>query len=122
MGSQELFDKEAITGLFCYDAVMNTFALWENDSFTIITPKNPHVPYTEGPHIIVAPKREVPNAWTDVELSASSFRLASKVCQVMEKMHFAPWFTKTYQNEPMPESDRIALAEALKSSVIDLIS
>jgi diadenosine tetraphosphate (Ap4A) HIT family hydrolase len=134
---------------------MNAFTLWENDSFTIKTPDNPHIPYTEGAHIIVAPKQEVANAWTDVELSEITFRLASRVCQTMEKLQFAPWFniqangnwgllpggrpffhvhvygrnkTKmwgkpvalpeapgTYQNDPMPESDRAALAEALKS-------
>ncbi len=71
---------------------MNTFTLWENDLFTISTPKNPHLPYAEGPQIIVAPKEEVPNAWTDVDLSAAAFRLASQVCQIMAKIHFAPWF------------------------------
>lgn len=71
---------------------MSTFTLWENDAFSISTPKNPHLPYIEGAHIIVSPKREAPNAWTDLELSATTFRLASQACQVMEKMQFAPWF------------------------------
>ncbi|HSX28494.1 MAG TPA: hypothetical protein VLF60_03535 [Candidatus Saccharimonadales bacterium] len=136
---------------------MNTFTLWENDSYIISTPQNPHIPYTEGPHIIVSPKREVSSAWADIELSAATFRLASQVCQIMEEIELAPWFNiqangnwgllpggrtvfhihilgrnKTdmwgkpvilpeapgsYHNEPMPEDDRLALAEALKSSL-----
>lgn len=71
---------------------MNTFTLWENDEFKISTPENPHLPYMEGPHIIVAPKREVPNAWSDLDLSAAAFRLASLACEIMDKMQFAPWF------------------------------
>jgi len=138
---------------------MNIYTLWENDSFMIGTPKNPHVPYTEGAHIIVSPKHEVPNAWTDLNLSAATFRLASQACQVMEKMRFAPWFNiqangnwgllpgaqpffhvhvysrnktsawgkpvtlpeapGTYQNSPLPEGDRTALSDALKSSLSD---
>jgi diadenosine tetraphosphate (Ap4A) HIT family hydrolase len=136
---------------------MNTFILWENNLFTVSTPKNPHVPYAEGPHIIVFPKEETPNAWTNIELSAATFRLASQLCQIMEKIQFAPWFNiqangnwgllpgeqpvfhvhvygrnktsmwgkpilipvapNTYQNEPMPESDRGILIEAFKSSL-----
>ncbi len=138
---------------------MNIFILWENDVFEVSTPKNPHLPYIEGPHIIVAPKKEISNAWTDIELSTATFRLASRVCQILEKIQFAPWFNiqangnwgllpgekpifhvhiygrnktamwgkpiilptlpKTYQNEPMPESDRNTLIEAFKSSLID---
>ena len=138
---------------------MNIFVLWENDSFQISTPKNPHLPYGQGPQIIVIPKKETPNAWTDIELSVATFRLASRVCQIMEKIQFAPWFNiqangnwgllpgkkpffhvhiygrnktemwgkplvlpiapKTYQNEPMPESDRNILIEAFKSPLAD---
>lgn len=71
---------------------MNTYTLWENDSFVISTPTNPHIPYTEGPHIIVSPKRDVASAWVDLSLSAETFRLASHVCQIMEQHEFAPWF------------------------------
>lgn len=130
------------------------YILWKNDLFEISTPKNPHMPYAQGPHIIVAPKKEIPNAWADIELSTETFRLASRVCQIMKEVQFTPWFNiqangnwgllpgekpffhvhiygrnktemwgkplvlpalpKTYQNEPMPESDRNALIEALK--------
>src|SRR5947209_8052471 len=136
---------------------MSTFTLWENDSFIVSTPKNPHIPYSEGAHIIVSPKREVPNAWSDLELSKTTFLLASEACQIMEKLNFSPWFNiqangnwgllpggqpffhvhiysrnktgmwgkpvvlpeapNTYQNDPMPGSDRATLAEAFKSSL-----
>jgi diadenosine tetraphosphate (Ap4A) HIT family hydrolase len=71
---------------------MHNYLLWENDELTIGTPKNPHVPYREGPHIIVLPKREVANAWGDVSLSEKTFNVASQACQVMEILQFAPWF------------------------------
>lgn len=125
--------------------------------FAISTPKNPHIPYTEGPHIIISPKREIPSAWTDIELSTATFRLAAQVCQTMERIQFAPWFniqangnwgllpggkpffhvhiygrnktenwgkpvllpeaSNTYHNEPMPETDRLALAKTLAASL-----
>jgi len=71
---------------------MNIFTLWENNEFTISTPKNPHVPYSEGAHLIVSPKREVPNAWNDIELSKSAFGLASQSCKIMEDLGMSPWF------------------------------
>ncbi|GAC1503174.1 MAG: hypothetical protein NVS1B10_08190 [Candidatus Saccharimonadales bacterium] len=71
---------------------MNNFILWDDESFSVSTPKNPHIPYNEGAHLIIAPKRAVPNAWADVTLSAAAFRLASATCQIMEKIQFATWF------------------------------
>jgi diadenosine tetraphosphate (Ap4A) HIT family hydrolase len=71
---------------------MNVFTLWENESFTITTPKNPHTPYSEGLHVIVAPKREIPNAWTDIDLSEATFKLTAQACKVMEDLKLAPWF------------------------------
>lgn len=71
---------------------MNTFTLWENNDFKIETPKNPHFPYSEGLHVIVSPKHEVPNAWTNIELSEATFRLASEVCKIMAEYDIAPWF------------------------------
>ena len=71
---------------------MNIFTLWENDELTISTPKNPHIPYSEGPHVIVSPKHEVANAWEDISLSETTFKVAAEVCKVMEDHHFAPWF------------------------------
>lgn len=140
---------------------MDSFTLWENKNFTITTPANPHIPYTEGAQIVVSPKQEVPNAWTDPTLSAATFRLAAQVCQIMEKLGVSQWFNiqangnwgllpgskpvfhihvfgrnktsawgkslvlpetpGTYQNESMPESDRTALIEALKSALSDII-
>lgn len=77
---------------YCYTSPMNSFTLWENDQFTISTPKNPHIPYSEGLHVIVSPKREVANAWQDVDLAEATFKLAAKACQIMESAQLAPWF------------------------------
>jgi len=71
---------------------MNTFTLWENDQFTVSTPKNPHLPYSEGLHLIVAPKQEVANAWQNIDASAETFKLAATACKVMEELGMAPWF------------------------------
>ena len=71
---------------------MNSFTLWEDDSFTIGTPQNPHIPYSEGLHIIVSPKQEVVNAWQDIDLSESTFKLAATACKIMEELEIAPWF------------------------------
>ena len=71
---------------------MNIFALWENDQFTISTPKNPHFPYSEGLHVIVSPKQEVTNAWQDIDLSEATFKLAAMACKIMEDLGMAPWF------------------------------
>lgn len=71
---------------------MNVFTLWENDKFTVSTPKNPHISAKEGLHIIVAPKQEMRSAWDDVDHAAETFRLASTACKVMEELQIASWF------------------------------
>ncbi len=71
---------------------MNIYTLWEDDTFTISTPKNPHTPYSEGLNVIVAPKKEVANAWEDTDLAADAFKLAAKACKIMEELQLAPWF------------------------------
>lgn len=71
---------------------MNIFTLWENNKFIISTPKNPHLPYSEGLHVIVSPKHEVPNAWEDIELSEATFKLSSEICKIMAQLNMAPWF------------------------------
>ncbi|HSX27373.1 MAG TPA: hypothetical protein VLG25_01180 [Patescibacteria group bacterium] len=71
---------------------MDSFILWENDQFTISTPKNPHIPYSEGLHVIVSPKRQITTAWEDIELSEATFKLAVKACKIMENSQLAPWF------------------------------
>jgi diadenosine tetraphosphate (Ap4A) HIT family hydrolase len=71
---------------------MDFFTLWENDQFTISTPKNPHTPYREGLHVIVSPKQKVANAWQDADLSGATFQLAATACKIMENLGLAPWF------------------------------
>lgn len=136
----------------------NNFLLWENDTFIICTPFNPHLPYSEGPIVIVKSKQDIPHAWQEPKLTGAAFELAANVCKTMESLEFAPWFNvqangnwgllpgatpffhiyiygrnrtdrwakpiilpeapKTYLNDPMPESDRTKLREALQMQLL----
>jgi diadenosine tetraphosphate (Ap4A) HIT family hydrolase len=69
----------------------NNYSLWDNDTFIVKTPFNPHTPYSEGLHIIVAPKADITSAWEDPELSGEAFKLAAKVSQVITDLGMAPW-------------------------------
>jgi len=71
---------------------MDFYILWENDSFIISTPHNLHIAYSEGLHVIVSPKRDIPNAWEDVDLAADTFRLTTQACKIMKEQGLAPWF------------------------------
>lgn len=71
--------------------VGNNYLLWENDTFIVKTPFNPHQPYSEGLHIIVAPKEDIETAWQDPALSGEAFRLASQVGQAIVSAGLAPW-------------------------------
>jgi diadenosine tetraphosphate (Ap4A) HIT family hydrolase len=66
--------------------------LWENEKFSIITPLNPHLPYSEGLQLVVSPKEEIANAWQKPDLAAETFKLASTACAIMERLAMAPWF------------------------------
>lgn len=70
----------------------NNFLLWQNDTFIIKTPFNPHIPYSEGPQLIVATKQDIKTAWDNPELAGKVFELAAKACKIMDGLHFAPWF------------------------------
>lgn len=69
----------------------NNYLLWENDTFLVKTPFNPHIPYVEGLHVLVAPKADIVTAWEDPELSGDAFKLASKVSKVIADLNLAPW-------------------------------
>jgi diadenosine tetraphosphate (Ap4A) HIT family hydrolase len=69
----------------------NNYLLWENDTFLVKTPFNPHIPYSEGLHVIVAPKNDILSAWEDPELSGEAFKLASKVSKIISNLDLAPW-------------------------------
>lgn len=69
----------------------NNYLLWENDTFLIKTPFNPHIPYSEGLHVLVAPKADIVTAWEDPELSGEAFKLASKVSRAISELNLAPW-------------------------------
>lgn len=68
------------------------YLLWENENFTIHTPSNPHISYSEGAHLFVAPKQAIPTAWANPELASKTFNIASQACAVMEDLQLAPWF------------------------------
>lgn len=70
----------------------NNYLLWENDEFEIRTPTNPHIPYSEGLHIVVASKEGIANAWEDPSLSSKAFKLAAKACKIMDELKLTPWF------------------------------
>lgn len=69
----------------------NNFVLWENDTFLVKTPFNPHIPYSEGLHVLVAPKANILSAWEDPKLSGEAFEIASRVSKVICELDLAPW-------------------------------
>ena len=69
-----------------------SWALWSDGEFEVVTPFNPHISSEEGLHVIVVPKAEIDSAWADENLCAETFRVAAKVAQVMEELKLAPWF------------------------------
>lgn len=70
----------------------NNHLLWENDTFIVCTPFNPHLPYNEGPVVIVKPKANIANSWQDPSLTGSAFELSATVCQIMDKLTMTSWF------------------------------
>lgn len=66
--------------------------LWSNKEFEVFTPTNPHVPLKEGLHIVLLPRVSIASGWVNPELCAKTFKVAAKVCQIMEKLRLAPWF------------------------------
>jgi diadenosine tetraphosphate (Ap4A) HIT family hydrolase len=68
------------------------YVLWENERFSIHTPANPHIPYSEGLHLTVMPKHEIAAAWENPALAAETFGLAAKACAIMKGLELAPWF------------------------------
>ena len=70
----------------------NNFLLWEDEWFIVGTPFNPHIPPSEGLHMVVTPKIEILSAWKDPQLAGRAFRLAAEVCKIAEDAGLAPWF------------------------------
>jgi diadenosine tetraphosphate (Ap4A) HIT family hydrolase len=71
---------------------MHSYTLWEDETFMVSTPVNPHIPYSEGLHVIVAPKHEYANAWEDTNITESTFKLSAEICRIMADLKLAPWF------------------------------
>jgi diadenosine tetraphosphate (Ap4A) HIT family hydrolase len=69
----------------------NNFVLWENDAFMIKTPFNPHIPYSEGLHLIVVSKEEHASAWENPELAGKTFEVAAHASKIIEALGLAPW-------------------------------
>ncbi len=70
----------------------NNYLLWENDKFIICTPFNPHLPYNEGPIVVVKTKQDITHAWQEPKLTGAAFELAASACKIMDEMELAPWF------------------------------
>lgn len=68
------------------------YILWDNDSFLIATPLNPHLPYSEGLHLMITSKQAIANAWEDPQLAGEAFRLAAEACKIMKNLKLSPWF------------------------------
>jgi hypothetical protein len=66
--------------------------IWENEEFSIKTPVNPHIPYSEGLHVMLAPKADYENAWQDPLVAGRAFEFAAKACKILESLDMAPWF------------------------------
>lgn len=69
-----------------------SFILWENTDFKIITPSNPHTPQKEGVHLVVLPKKQIASAWEDIETGGKAFMLAGRVCKTLKRLNFGDWF------------------------------
>ena len=70
----------------------NNYLLWENEVFIVCTPFNPHLPYSEGPIVVVKPKTNIINSWQEPTLTGDAFELSAKICQIMEELHMTSWF------------------------------
>lgn len=80
--------------LILYTPIMlgNNHLLWEDDTFIVCTPFNPHIPYSEGPILVIQPKKTIVNSWQDPTLTGKAFELSAKVAKIMENLKVAPWF------------------------------
>lgn len=72
--------------------IEDNFLLWENDSFVIKTPFNPHINYKEGLHLVVTTKEDYETAWEDPKVTGQVFELAARVSKIVEETKLAPWF------------------------------
>lgn len=69
----------------------NNYILWEDEQFVVKTPFNPHLDYSEGLHIVVAPKADYSTAWDDPNITGAAFSLAAKVSKTVYDLNLAPW-------------------------------
>lgn len=70
----------------------HNFLLWENLDFRIYTPKNPHLPYSEGLQLVIESNRDLTTAWEDPSCTGKAFELAAQICQIVQTQGLAPWF------------------------------
>lgn len=69
-----------------------SYLLWESEHFSIHTPANPNIPYSEGLHLLVAPKDVLSAAWENPIRAGKTFELAARACAIMQELGVAPWF------------------------------
>lgn len=70
----------------------NNYLLWEDNTFIVCTPFNPHLPYSEGPILVIKTKQDITNAWQNPQLTGRAFELAATISKIMQDLQFASWF------------------------------
>jgi len=72
--------------------------LWRNTRFIIVTPKNPHLPESEGCHIIVFPVKHVEKGWEALDLAGETFKLALQVAKILVDEKIVDWANLQYND------------------------
>jgi len=73
------------------DMLEDEFALWKNEKFIVTTLRNPHIPKSEGCHLVIRPLRELKRAWDDSKLCGEAFELASRISKVLIDEKIVDW-------------------------------
>ncbi len=74
------------------------FVLWKNDKFVLSTPKNPHLPKSEGCHLIIRPTKNLEKAWDNSKLCGEAFELASKIAKILIDEKIVDWVNLQYND------------------------
>lgn len=67
------------------------WSLWENAEMSLQAAFNPGIPRTEGFHVVLLQKSDVPSPWADPELFSRMSLAAAKASKVMMELGMADW-------------------------------